>query len=117
MSNFLIYAVILADNVSWFLCVFGFISCAVTAITLTASEGEILNSGKGLVFILISGLIGLSFFSTGLIMPNSKQMAAIVILPKVINNTQVQQLPNKLVELADSWLNELKPKIEKESAE
>lgn len=42
--------------------------------------------------------------------PSTKQMCVIKILPIVVNNEHVQQLPNKVVELANDWLDELKPK-------
>jgi hypothetical protein len=41
--------------------------------------------------------------------PTTKQMCIIKVLPMIVNNEQVQQLPNKVVELANDWLDELKP--------
>ena len=38
--------------------------------------------------------------------PTTKQAAAIYFVPKVINNKQIQKMPNKLVELANSWMDE-----------
>lgn len=49
-------------------------------------------------------------FALGLIfLPTTKQMAAIVVIPKVVNNEKVQNIGNELHELAIDWLNELKP--------
>ena len=48
--------------------------------------------------------------------PTTKQMAAIIIVPKVVNNEQVQEIPNKILDLATEWLEELKPIIEKQEA-
>lgn len=41
--------------------------------------------------------------------PNTKEMCAIKILPVIINNEGVQELPNRVVDLANEWLEELKP--------
>lgn len=38
--------------------------------------------------------------------PTTKQTAAIYFVPKVINNKQVRKMPDKLVTLADSWMDE-----------
>lgn len=54
--------------------------------------------------IAISGL---------LFIPSTKQMALILVVPKIVNNTEVQALPNKIVELANDWIDELKPESPK----
>lgn len=42
----------------------------------------------------------------GILMPTTKQAAAIYFLPKMINNQQVQKMPDKLVILANDWMDE-----------
>jgi hypothetical protein len=42
--------------------------------------------------------------------PTTHEMAAIVIIPAVANNQQVQEIGKSLGELAKQWLEELKPK-------
>lgn len=51
------------------------------------------------------------FVSTGalILVPSSKEMAAIMVIPKIANNEDVQGLGESLVDLAESWMNELKP--------
>jgi hypothetical protein len=39
-------------------------------------------------------------------LPTTKQAAAIYFIPKVINNKQVRKMPNKLVVLANDWMDE-----------
>lgn len=56
------------------------------------------------LFVCLAILIG------GLFIPNTKEICAIKVLPAIINNEDVQELPNKVVDLANEWLNELKPK-------
>jgi len=52
-----------------------------------------------------------------ILLPSTKQMAAIIIVPKIANaineNEQLKKLPSKIVDLADSWITELKPKENK----
>lgn len=39
-------------------------------------------------------------------LPTTKQAAAIYFVPKVINNKQVRKMPDKLVTLANDWIDE-----------
>ena len=47
-------------------------------------------------------------FAAGLI-PTTKETCAIKAIPVIVNNKRVQELPNKVVELANEWIDELKP--------
>lgn len=42
-------------------------------------------------------------------LPTTKEMAAIIVLPKIINNEKLQEIPNKVLDLGLEWLDELKP--------
>lgn len=59
---------------------------------------------------LVSFIFSICLLVAGCFIPNTKEVCAMKILPKVINNEEVQKLPNKVVELANEWLDELKPK-------
>ena len=39
--------------------------------------------------------------------PSTKQMAAIIIVPKLVNNEKTQMMGNRLCELAVEWMEEL----------
>lgn len=54
---------------------------------------------------MLGGLIALS----NILIPTTKEMCAIKAVPMIVNNNQVQELPNKVVELANEWIEELKP--------
>lgn len=41
--------------------------------------------------------------------PSTKQMAAIMIVPKITNSEKVQTIGNKVYDLAVEWMEELKP--------
>jgi len=42
--------------------------------------------------------------------PTTKQMAAIIVVPKIVNNEKVQNVGNKIYDLAVEWMDELHPK-------
>lgn len=66
---------------------------------------------------LIAALIWLPLRLTVALLPSTKEMAVIYVVPKVINNQSVQQLPNKLLHLSSEWLDELRPENVKKSIE
>lgn len=53
-------------------------------------------------------IVALSAFTACLI-PNTKEMCAIKIIPVMVNDPNVQELPKSLVGLANEWIEELKP--------
>lgn len=45
-------------------------------------------------------------------LPSGRTLAAMYILPPIVNSEAVQKLPSELTDLAIEWLRELKPKKE-----
>ena len=43
------------------------------------------------------------------LIPTTKEMAAIIVIPSVLNNEKVQTVGNKLYDLAAEWMDELRP--------
>ncbi len=43
------------------------------------------------------------------LVPSTRQMAAIVVLPKIVNNEKVQTMGNRLYDLALEWMEEMRP--------
>lgn len=41
--------------------------------------------------------------------PSTRQMAAILVVPKIANSEKIQMAGNKLYDLAVEWMDELKP--------
>ena len=41
--------------------------------------------------------------------PTTKEMAAIKIIPMIAQDKQVRELPKKIVDLADEWIDEMRP--------
>ena len=56
----------------------------------------------------------------GAFLPTTKEMAAIIVVPKIcnaaINNKDLMALPGDIISLASSWIKELRPENIKESA-
>lgn len=55
--------------------------------------------------------IGMFFLSVAAVtfVPTTKQAAAIIIVPKIVNNEKVQMVGNQLYDLAVDWMRELRP--------
>lgn len=64
---------------------------------------------KHLIIAAIAACLFLSLGIGGLFIPNTKEMCAIKIIPIVANNEETQELPNKVMELVNEWIEELKP--------
>ena len=58
--------------------------------------------------ILIT-LVFLVFSATPVFVPTTKEMCAIKIIPVVAQNEDIQEIPPKIAELANEWIEELKP--------
>lgn len=65
----------------------------------------------------ILSVVALVSGATGSLIPSTKDMAAILIVPKlsqtIAANKEIQKLPDNLLSLANDWIEELKPKQEK----
>lgn len=59
-------------------------------------------------------IVGLLLAFSSIFIPTTKEMCAIKAVPVIVNNEHVQELPNKVVELANEWIDELKPSKESE---
>lgn len=69
--------------------------------------------GLPIIFLGLLSYIGHS------LCPSTKQMAAIIILPKMVNevqaNEQLKQIPKDLIGLTREWIEELRPKVKEEN--
>lgn len=60
--------------------------------------------------IAVAGILVASAINT--LLPSSKEMAAIIVIPKIANSESVQSVGDGIVDLAKDWLQELHPKKE-----
>lgn len=81
-------------------------------------EANIKASIKPMTVFFITAFI-LSTISA--LIPSTKQMAAIIVVPKVISsiesNKELMALPGEITSLASAWIKELKPKSDTTSTE
>ena len=103
LSNLFTLAMILAG------CVLVFAGLAHTVMDMEPQSDEAwtkmmgrIAKRSGIVFIVSSILT--------VAMPTTKELAAIIVIPKVANSESVQQLGDGIVDLAKQWLTELAPK-------
>ena len=68
------------------------------------------KTAVGLLKWLVPVLIAVGL--TNAFIPNTKQAAAMIVLPAIVNSEAVQELPSELTTLAREWLQELRPKKE-----
>jgi hypothetical protein len=64
---------------------------------------------KGTMPVIFLPLIGLLLLLGRFFVPNTKEMCAIKAIPIVMNDEGVQELPHKVVNLANDWMEELRP--------
>ena len=56
--------------------------------------------------MLIAPIIGVLLIIVNVFIPSTKQMCAILIIPKIVNNERIQGNANKLFQLCEAWLDE-----------
>lgn len=75
------------------------------------NEGGIFS--KFIWFACVISLI--SSLLIALLVPTTKEMAAIIVIPKLANSETVKELGDGVVTLAKEWIEELKPNKEEET--
>ena len=65
-------------------------------------------------FFLIVLPVTLFMYSIKIAIPSTKEMAVLLVVPKIVNSKSVQQIPQKILSLSEEWLEELRPKSVKE---
>ena len=88
--------------------------CCMTNVIRGDSDAKrmMVVSKKTFLASTVCGLIFGSILLSACFVPSTKEMCAIKIIPRIVNNKEVQELPNKVVELANEWLEDLRPKKE-----
>ena len=52
--------------------------------------------------------MGITFFALATVIPSTKQLAAIIVIPKIVNNEKVQSVSLNLLDLTNEWLKKQK---------
>lgn len=107
----LIYWITRLDGLKKFFDGFGFVVFAIGFILSVLGIGNVLaeNKSKKWLLSLLIPLIGAFFIFVSTFIPTTKEMAAIYIIPSVANNESVQAIPNSILNLANEWMEELRP--------
>ena len=93
-----------------FAVIFGILTIVcITGAIITFCDGDEKYSRIWKKFVKYIASFFIIFLSIAVFLPTTKEMAAIMILPKIINNEKVQEIPQRLLDLGLEWLNELKP--------
>lgn len=107
ISPWLIYLISIADKVGG---VSAFIAIA-SIMALIVETLVFLDLGKSLqalkmpfIIAIISGLIAI-------FTPSSKTIAAMIVIPPIVNNEQVQELPNNVLEFINEYLKDAKKSL------
>jgi hypothetical protein len=122
MNSLEMYLLIKLDAISfcfgglaWMFGVFGFIFGCFLWASLHPTIADSISSRMNLflrVFVISTILCVLSAFVSALL-PSTKEMCAIIIVPKIIaaasNSEQLKSMPNIVVETANTWIREMTP--------
>lgn len=110
MSSLTLYLLVVCGNVGMATLIVALAGTVVLFFLGAAIGGDILDSNKLLqTYKKFTIFIAIMWAVTCLV-PSQKEIAAIYIIPKVINNEDISKLPSNLAELANEWIKELKPK-------
>jgi len=107
MSSWLVYWVLMLDKmvIAAFLTGVVFFGIALLWVLI---EEEVTRLVKRML------IFGCLAFAVGVFMPTTKQACVIYLLPKVSNNEQVQQIPDKLLTIMnkklDEWVEDVRGK-------
>lgn len=124
MSTGMLYLLLKMDAIRgcfialfFMLLVFCICSCIGTAFCCEILDKEFIEKLKKFKLSLL--FIGaFLFFLIGKMLPTTKQMAILIVVPKVINVVEnsetLKMIPSKVLKLADEWIEELSPKMEEE---
>lgn len=123
MSVFMVYAFTRLDSIKALFVFSAIVSLlgvivASGVLSISLSDGNSVRSEpwwqstkKWLVRGVFVSVASLTFCS---LIPSTKDMAAIYFLPKIANNEQVQQVPDKALHLfnakLDEWINDIRNK-------
>lgn len=73
------------------------------------SVAAVLDGGAPLRVPVILSAVTAFFLAVATFTPNTKQMAAIIMVPKIANSEKVQEAGSQLYNLAVEWMDELRP--------
>lgn len=67
--------------------------------------------------VVATGILSFVFGFANMLTPTTREMAAILIVPRIANSEKVQTVGNHLYDLAVEWMEELRPANKKNGSE
>lgn len=105
ITPFQMYLIVKSADIAAGLFVFGIIGIGFGAVLVFAAA----DTGKlkpRRFLVLLGGLLALA---VGTLIPDAKQIAAIYLVPRILNSYKAKALPDKLMDLGEEWIKELRP--------
>ena len=99
-------------SIACILSIYAFVAISLIGGTVMVDDEEYQKPIKRILYRWLLPMIFISGF-IAIACPTTKEMAAIKIVPLISQNKDVQQIPQKVADLASQWLDELTPKKEK----
>lgn len=107
VSPWLIYLIGTVDKVGG---AAAFIAIAIL-IALAPAAGALSDLGGSLKVLKIPFIVAVISGLIAIFTPSSKTVAAMIIIPPVLNNEQVQQFPSNVLEFVNEYLKEAKKSL------
>ena len=108
------YIFVMLDNIKEFFFILAILPFIVAVVSGVQYEDE--NNQKKTdrlkCRIIVCAIFFITVLMCGIFIPSTKQAAAIYLLPKIVENKGLQEMPDKIVNLGNEWLEELRPKKE-----
>lgn len=105
-----IYLIGIVEGVKLFCLIMGIVT---TLVTIGVLFEEVLKKKREIILSLV-GAVSL-FFIIGIFTPNKKTIAAMYLLPKIVNNEHLKDISKSSLEILDisleKWLGELRENI------
>jgi hypothetical protein len=89
------------------------IAFAIITILLAINQKNEGDFNLNTPWLKAAGVIFCIFMAFNVIIPTTKQAAIVYCLPKIVNNEQVQKIPDNLLKLTNSWIDEALSKTKK----
>jgi hypothetical protein len=108
-----IYWITRLDSINAFLAICSILSIAIFILVGSTTEGfEDYRNRKKIFVISISSIFLLTM--SALLTPTTKEFAVIYLAPKIINNEQVQKIPDNALKLLNKKMEEYINDLDKE---
>ena len=115
MTSWQMYWLLMLDNIKdlmgiivfifAFVCIIGAVFWFMAEATPNDDDSEIYIRAAQTPLCLAWAIWILAILSL-VFLPTTRQMAAIIVVPKIINNKDVQKIPENILKLANGWIDE-----------